>query len=63
MCIRDSPYTLQDVIYEIKNYKGDLKTMSYTKFQEIVVENLKKSAKIGSAQVDKDALNSLQKFF
>ncbi len=37
--------------------------MSYTKFQEIVIENLKKSAKIGSAQVDKDALNSLQKFF
>lgn len=57
------PYTLQDVIYEIKNYKGDLKTMSYTKFQEIVIENLKKSDKIGSAQVDQDALNSLQKFF
>ena len=53
------PYTLQDVIYEIKNYKGDLKTMSYTKFQEIVIENLKKSDKIGSAQVDQDALNSL----
>ena len=57
------PYTLHDVVQEIKVNKGDSQTMSYTKFHEIVIENLKKSEKIGTAKVEKDTLNSLQKFF
>lgn len=57
------PYTLQDVIYEIKNHKGDVKAISYTDFQENIIENLKKSDKIGTARVERDTLNSLQNFF
>lgn len=57
------PYTLPDLINRIRTYKGKNKTSSYTEFQLENIENLKKSDKLGSAQIEKETLNSLQTFF
>ncbi|MDN4028688.1 site-specific integrase [Chryseobacterium gambrini] len=57
------PYTLPDLINRIKTYKGKNRTVSYTEFQLQNIENLKKSSKIGTAQIEKETLKSLQLFF
>lgn len=57
------PYTLPDLINRIKTYKGKNKTVSYTEFQLQNIENLKKSSKIGTAQIENETLRSLQLFF
>ncbi|WP_449400499.1 hypothetical protein [Chryseobacterium wanjuense] len=57
------PYTLPDLINRIKTYKGKNKTISYTEFQLQNIENLKKSSKIGTAQIENETLRSLQLFF
>ncbi|SEM65570.1 Site-specific recombinase XerD [Chryseobacterium taichungense] len=56
-------YTLPDLINRIKTYKGKNKTVSYTEFQLQNIENLKKSSKIGTAQIENETLKSLQLFF
>lgn len=57
------PYTLPDLINRIKTYKGKNKTVSYTEFQLQKIEYLKKTSKIGTAQIENETLKSLQKFF
>lgn len=56
-------YTLTDLISKIKTISGRKLTLTYTKFHERVIEDLNKADKVGSAKVEKDTLNSLQRFF
>ena len=56
-------FTLTDLISKIKTTSGQKLTLTYTKFHERVIEDLNKADKIGTAKVEKDTLNSLQRFF
>ncbi|MGC4129528.1 MAG: site-specific integrase [Bergeyella sp.] len=56
-------FTLTDLISKIKTTSGQKLTLTYTKFHERVIDDLTKSDKIGTAKVEKDTLNSLQRFF
>lgn len=60
---RNIPYSLPDLIESIKKYKGKNKTASFTEYLLQSINNQKVSGKIGSARIEKDTLNSLQKFF
>lgn len=56
-------FTMAELIAKFKTTNGQKITSSYTDFQNEIIENLKNSNKPGTAKVDKDTLNSLQRFF
>lgn len=56
-------FTLSDLVNKVKTYSGQKISFTYTKYHEDLIENLLALNKIGTAKVEKDTLNSLQRFF
>jgi integrase/recombinase XerD len=56
-------FTLPDLTSKLKTISGRRLTLTYTKFHEGVIDDLNKADKTGTAQIEKDTLNSLRRFF
>lgn len=56
-------FTLSDLIGSLKTTSGQKISLTYTKFHEDIILDLYKSDRTGTAKVEKDTLNALQRFF
>ena len=56
-------FTLPDLINKLKTSSGQRISLTYTSFHEDLIRNLLASDKTGTAKVEKDTLNALQRFF
>ncbi len=56
-------FTLTDLTSKIKTISGKKLTLTYTKFHEKLIEDLNNAEKVGTSKVEKDTLNSMQRFF
>lgn len=61
--LNDQEFTVEELIYSISQQKTKAEKITFTKFHEQHIEELKKADKLTSAKIEAETLRSIQKFY